>query len=50
MGMVRKSVKYNDTSSIKGSYNAKHDKSLYEVEYPDGTTEQLSANINTCHA
>ena len=22
-----------------------HDKSLYEVEYPDGTTEQLAANI-----
>ena len=24
-----------------------HDKSLYEVEYPDGTTEQLAANIIT---
>ena len=22
-----------------------HDKSLYEVEYPDGTTDQLAANI-----
>ena len=22
-----------------------HDKSMYEVNYPDGTTEQLNANI-----
>ena len=22
-----------------------HDKSVYEVEYPDGTTDQLGANI-----
>ena len=29
----------------EGNYNAMHDKSLYKVEYPDGTTEQLVANI-----
>ena len=45
MGKVRKRVRYDDTSTGKGGYNSMHDKSLYEVEYPDGTTEQLSANI-----
>ena len=45
MGKVRKRVRYYDTSTGGGDYNAIHDKSLYEVEYPDGTTEQLVANI-----
>ena len=44
MGKFRKRVRYDDTSTGKGNYNAMHDKSLYEVEYPDGTTEQLLAN------
>ena len=26
-------------------YNAIHEKSVYEAEYPDGTTEQLESNI-----
>ena len=45
MGKVRKRVRYDDTSTGGGNYNAMHDKSLYEVEYPDGTTDQLAANI-----
>ena len=45
MGKVRKRVRYDDTSSGKVNYNAMHDKSLYEVEYPDGMTEKLAANI-----
>ena len=45
MGEVRKSVRYDDTSTGEGNYNAMHDKYLYEVEYPDGTIEQLAANI-----
>ena len=45
MGEVRKRVQYDDTITGKGSYNAMHDRSLYEVEYPDGTMEQLEANI-----
>ena len=45
MGKVRKCVRYDDTSKGEGNYNAMHDKSLYEVEHPDGTTEQLESNI-----
>ena len=45
MGKVRNCVIYNDTSTGEGKYNATHDKYLYEVEYPDGTTETLVANI-----
>ena len=45
MGKFRKCVRYDDTSTGEGNYNAMDDKSLYEVEYPDGTTEQLAANI-----
>ena len=44
MGKVSKCVRYDDTSTGKGNYNALHDKSLYEVEYPDETTEQLADN------
>ena len=39
MGEVRKRVRYNETSTGEGNYNAMHGKSLYEVEFPDGTTE-----------
>ena len=45
MGKVRKFFRYDYTSTCEGNYNYMHDKSLYEVEYPDGTTEQLANNI-----
>ena len=45
MGKVKNSVRYDDTSTGEGNYNAMYDKYLYEVEYPDETTEQLAANI-----
>ena len=44
MGNVKKCVKYNDSSTGEGNYNLMHEKSLYEVEYPDGTTKQLAGN------
>ena len=40
-----KRVRYDDTSTGEGNYNSMHDKYLYEVEYSDGMTEQLTANI-----
>ena len=45
MVKVRKRVRYYDTSIGEGNYNVMHDKSLYEVEYDGGITEQLAANI-----
>ena len=45
MGKVRKRVRYDDKSTGEGNYNAMNDKSLYEIEYPDGTAEQMAANI-----
>ena len=45
MREVRKRVRYDDTITGEGNYNAMQDKSLYEVEYPYGTTEKLAANI-----
>ena len=45
MRKVRKRVKYDDSSTGEGNYNLMHNKSLYEVEYPDGTTEQLTSTI-----
>ena len=45
MGKVRKRVRYDDKSTGEGNYNAMHNISLYEVEYPDGTTEKLAVNI-----
>ena len=45
MEKVRKRVRYDDSSIGEGTYNAIHDKSLYEVEYPDRKTEQLADNI-----
>ena len=45
MGKARKRVRYDDTSTGDGNYNAKYEKYLCEVEYPDGMTEKLAANI-----
>ena len=45
MGKVRKRVRYDDTSTGEVNYNAMHDNDLYEVKYPDGTTEQVAADI-----
>ena len=45
MGEFGKCVIYDDTSTGEGNYNAMNDKSLYEVEYPDVTMEQLADNI-----
>ena len=45
MVKVRKSIKYDDKRTIEVHYNAIHNKSVYEVEYPDGTTQKLTANI-----
>ena len=45
MGKIRKRGRYDDIITGEVNYNAMHDKSLYEVEYPDGTTEQMAANI-----
>ena len=44
MGKVSKIIKYYDVHSGEGLYNAMHDKSVYEVEYPDVTMEKLLAN------
>ena len=41
MGKVRKRVKYYDSSTGEGNHITMYDKSLYDVEYPDGTMEQL---------
>ena len=40
MGELRKRFRYDDTSKGEGSYNT-----MYEVEYPDGTTDQLESHI-----
>ena len=45
MGIVSKSVIYDDTRTGEGDYIAMHDKSLYEVEYPDRKPEELAAAI-----
>ena len=45
MEKFKKRVRYDDTSTGKGNYNAIHDNSLYEVEYPNLITEKLEANI-----
>ena len=45
MRKVRKRIKYDEWSTGKVNYNTMHDKSLYEVEYPDGTMEKLEDNI-----
>ena len=45
MGKVMKRFIYDDTSAGEGNHNAMHHKSLYEFEYPDGTTGKLAAHI-----
>ena len=45
MDNVSKRVKYYESSTVKYNYNPMHEKYLYEVYYPDGTTEQLSDNL-----
>ena len=34
MVKVRKRVKYDEDSTVKGRFNSMHDKSVYEVGYP----------------
>ena len=45
MRKVTECIKYDIISVGDGHYLAMHDKSVYGVEYPDGTMEQLIANI-----
>ena len=47
MAKVTKRLRDNDgkTVTTARAQNPLHDSSIYEVEYPDGTTEQLTANI-----
>ena len=45
MRKISKRIRYDYTSTSEGNYNDMQDKSSYEFEYPDGTTEKLSANI-----
>ena len=41
MVKIRNHVKYDDASAVEGHYNEMNDKYVYDVNYPDGTTEQL---------
>ena len=45
MVKVRNCIKYDDIFKREGHYNVMHNKSVYEVDYPDGMKEQLSSNI-----
>ena len=45
MGNVRKYDRYDGKSTSEDNYNFMHHKYLYKVEYPDGTTEQLTDNV-----
>ena len=45
MGKVIKCVKYDDFSIREEGYNNMHNKLVYEVEYLDGTLEQIMDNI-----
>ena len=45
MRKVSNLIKHDDASTVEGCYASMHDTSVYEVEYPDGKTEQLTANI-----
>ena len=38
-------IKYDGVSAGGGQYNVIHIKSVYEIYYPGGATEQLMANI-----
>ena len=43
MAKVRKKVR-SDTQN-EGNYNPMHNASMYEVEFSDGSTEEVSANV-----
>ena len=45
MVKVSKRIKYDVICTGEGQYNDTHDMSVYEVDYPDWTREQLTANI-----
>ena len=45
MGKFSKRTKYYYISTGEGHYNSMDCKSIYEVEYPDETTEQLTSNL-----
>ena len=45
MGKSRKRVKYDNISAGESRQNVMHDKYIYEVEYPYGTTLQLQDTI-----
>ena len=42
-------VRYDDTTTGEVNYNSMHDNYVYEVEYPDITTEQIADNIIAEH-
>ena len=45
MGKVSKCIKYGNIITLEGHYDVMNDNSVYEVNYSDGTTEKLTANI-----
>ena len=45
MEKVSKRIKYDDIITGEGKYNVMHDKSVYEVDYTDGTMDQLTDNM-----
>ena len=44
IGKVRKRVIYDETSTGEDNYNSMHEKYIYAIEYPDGTTQQRADN------
>ena len=44
MGTVSQRIKYDAIITGEVHYNVIQEKSVYEVEYPDGTTQQPTAN------
>ena len=45
MAKVMKKVKCKDNNIEGKGYNPLHDHSVYEIEFTDGTTEELTANV-----
>ena len=45
IGNIRKSINYDEISTGEGHYNDTQEKYVYEVDYTDGRTEKLTANI-----
>ena len=43
MARVRKKIRSDDRN--EGKYNPMHDSSTYEVEFSDGPTEEVTANV-----